>query len=109
MSEKKEGIIVILSSPSGAGKTSLVKEISSKNVLCVSSGTSALHTTFLSLGIKKNDVVIVPSINFVAATNMLENIGAKIVFSDVDPIYGQMNLQNILDCIKKNKIKKEDE
>ena len=31
MSDKKEGIIVILSSPSCAGKTSLVKEISSKN------------------------------------------------------------------------------
>ena len=28
MSETKEGIIVILSSPSGAGKTTLVKEIS---------------------------------------------------------------------------------
>lgn len=28
MSENKEGIIVILSSPSGAGKTTLVKEIS---------------------------------------------------------------------------------
>ena len=31
MSENKEGIIVILSSPSGAGKTTLVKEISRKN------------------------------------------------------------------------------
>ena len=30
MVEKKEGIIVILSSPSGAGKTTLVKKISSR-------------------------------------------------------------------------------
>jgi len=41
MSEIKEGIIVILSSPSGAGKTSLVKEISSKNNFSI----SVSHTT----------------------------------------------------------------
>jgi len=41
MSENHEGIIVILSSPSGAGKTSLVKEISSKNNYSI----SVSHTT----------------------------------------------------------------
>ncbi len=41
MSDNKEGIIVILSSPSGAGKTTLVKEISSKNNFSI----SVSHTT----------------------------------------------------------------
>jgi len=41
MSYNHEGIIVILSSPSGAGKTSLVKEISSKNNFSI----SISHTT----------------------------------------------------------------
>ena len=41
MSDNREGIIVILSSPSGAGKTSLVKEISSKNNYSI----SISHTT----------------------------------------------------------------
>ncbi len=41
MSEKKEGIIVILSSPSGAGKTTLVKKISSENNYSI----SISHTT----------------------------------------------------------------
>ena len=41
MSDNHEGIIVILSSPSGAGKTSLVKEISSKNNFSI----SVSHTT----------------------------------------------------------------
>ena len=41
MSDNREGIIVILSSPSGAGKTSLVKEISSKNNYSI----SVSHTT----------------------------------------------------------------
>ena len=41
MSDNDQGIIVILSSPSGAGKTSLVKEISSKNNFSI----SISHTT----------------------------------------------------------------
>ena len=41
MSENKEGIIVILSSPSGAGKTTLVKEISKKRKFEI----SISHTT----------------------------------------------------------------
>tara|TARA_B100000965_G_scaffold67410_1_gene52972 strand:+ start:50 stop:682 length:633 start_codon:yes stop_codon:yes gene_type:complete len=41
MSDNNEGIIVILSSPSGAGKTSLVKEISLKNNYSI----SISHTT----------------------------------------------------------------
>ena len=41
MSNNKEGIIVILSSPSGAGKTTLVKEISLKNNFSI----SISHTT----------------------------------------------------------------
>ena len=41
MSDNNEGIIVILSSPSGAGKTSLVKEISLKNNYSI----SIFHTT----------------------------------------------------------------
>ena len=41
MAEKKAGIIVILSSPSGAGKTTLVKKISSRNRYNI----SISHTT----------------------------------------------------------------
>ena len=41
MSEKKEGIIVILSSPSGAGKTTLVKKISTEKNYSI----SISHTT----------------------------------------------------------------
>ena len=36
MAEKKAGIIVILSSPSGAGKTTLVKKISSRKKYIIS-------------------------------------------------------------------------
>ena len=41
MAEKKAGVIVILSSPSGAGKTTLVKKISSRENYKI----SISHTT----------------------------------------------------------------
>ncbi len=52
MSENHEGIIVILSSPSGAGKTSLVKEISSKNNFSI----SISHTTRKPRSNEKNGI-----------------------------------------------------
>ena len=41
MAEKNAGIIVILSSPSGAGKTTLVKKLSARNKFKI----SISHTT----------------------------------------------------------------
>ena len=52
MSDNHEGIIVILSSPSGAGKTSLVKEISSKNNFSI----SISHTTRKPRSNEKNGI-----------------------------------------------------
>ena len=77
----------------------------SKFTLVCNSGTSALHLAFLALGIKKNDVVIMPSINFIASFSICNFIGAKIYLTDVDS-NGQMSANNIEDCIKKFKIKK---
>ena len=42
MAEKKAGIIVILSSPSGAGKTTLVKKISARNKYNISNPLDAI-------------------------------------------------------------------
>ena len=64
-------------------------------VLC-SSGTSALHLAFLTLGVKKDDVVIMPSINFIASFSICTSLGAKIYLSDVDET-GQMSSKNVID------------
>ena len=50
MAEKKAGIIVILSSPSGAGKTTLVKKISSRENYQI----SISHTTRKPRSTEKN-------------------------------------------------------
>jgi dTDP-4-amino-4,6-dideoxygalactose transaminase len=56
--------------------------------------------------IKKNDVVIMPVVNFISAYNMCKSLGAKIFVADVDSQTGQMTPKFLLECIKKNKIKK---
>ena len=49
-----------------------------------SSGTTALHLSLLSSGIKKGDEVIIPSLTYIATANAVNYIGAKPVFCDVN-------------------------
>ncbi len=48
------------------------------------SGTSALHLAMLSLGIGKDDLVIVPDITFIAPVNAAKYCSADVVFIDCD-------------------------
>lgn len=70
------------------------------------SGTSALFLSLLSIGVKKNDVVIMPSINFVASHNVSKILGAKIYLADVNKYNGQMSPDDVINVCKKFKIKK---
>lgn len=76
------------------------------NAISCNSGTSALHLAFLASDLKKNDVVIMPAVNFISAYNMCKQLGAKIYLADVDPKSGQMTPATLLKCIKINRIKK---
>lgn len=78
----------------------------SKYVAVCTNGTAALHLAFLSINLKKNDNIILPSINFVAAENMAKLMGAKIFFADVSNQTGQVTYQSLQNCVKKYQIKK---
>ena len=77
-----------------------------KNVICCNSGTAAIHLALMSIGLKKGDNVIIPAINFVAASNISKIMGANIFFSDIDQDSFQINAKTVVDCIKKNNLKK---
>lgn len=87
-------------------ENNLKRYLGSKFVSCVNSGTSAIHLAIESLGLKKNDIVIMPSINFIASFNCAKKLGLKIFLSDVDPNTGQSCPENVESVIKKNKLKK---
>lgn len=55
-----------------------------RNAIAVSSGTAALHLSLIALGIGRNDEVIVPAFTFPATANVVELVGAKPIFVDVD-------------------------
>jgi len=64
-----------------------------KHVIAVSSGTAALHSALLALGIKSGDEVVVPSFTFVATANVVLACGAKPVFVDTKRDY---NIDSLL-------------
>jgi dTDP-4-amino-4,6-dideoxygalactose transaminase len=75
------------------------------SVAC-NSGTSALFLAMQSIGLKKNDIVIMPSINFIASYNIAKLFNAKIYLADVDSHTGQMTPKNIEECCAKYNIRK---
>jgi len=84
----------------------ITKKFKSKYSLVCNSATAGLHLAYLSIDIKKNDIILMPAINFIASFSMAKILGAKIFLVDVDPVSGQMTSEKILECIKKNNIKK---
>jgi UDP-4-amino-4-deoxy-L-arabinose-oxoglutarate aminotransferase len=55
------------------------------HALLVNSWTNGALAALLALDIKPGDEVIVPAMTFIATANMVELLGAKAVFVDVDP------------------------
>lgn len=87
-------------------ESKIKKYVSSKYSIVCNSGTSALHIALFALNIKKNDIVVMPAINFIAAYNLCTMLQAKIYLSDVNSSTGQMEPKDLEVCIKKNKLKK---
>ena len=66
-----------------------------------SSGTAALHLGFISLGINKNDEVIIPTFTMIATAYALIYIGAKPVLVDAEPRTWNMDVGQIEDKLGK--------
>lgn len=56
-----------------------------KHCVAVSSGTAALHISFLAIDIGPGDLVFLPSFAWPSAANMTTMVGARPVFVDVQP------------------------
>ena len=80
--------------------------VKSKYSLACNSGTSGLFLAMSALNLKKDDVIVMPAINFIASYNVAKFFGAKIYLADIDPDTGQMSPETFESCCKKFSLKK---
>ena len=66
-----------------------------KHCKLVNSWTNGYLAVLLALKIGPGDEVIIPSMTFIACANMVELLGAKVVFCDVDPETLLITVENI--------------
>lgn len=62
----------------------IAKYVRVKGAVACQNGTAGIHTALLTIGIKANDIVIVPTLTFIAAVNPVKYIGATPIFMDCD-------------------------
>jgi dTDP-4-amino-4,6-dideoxygalactose transaminase len=62
----------------------------------VVSGTAALHLALIAMGVKPGDLVLMPSLTFVAPAHAASYIGAVPRFFDSEPDYMQLDVPGLL-------------
>ena len=65
-------------------ENNIAKYLGIRNAIAVSNGTASLHMALLALGTGKGDEVIVPAFSYIATANVVELVGAKPIFVDID-------------------------
>lgn len=81
--------------PAGPDIDAFEREVAARagvaHAVAMSSGTAALHLALLTLGVGPGQVVVVPTLTFVATANAVMYTGAEPVFVDCDPATGNLD------------------
>ncbi len=78
----------------------IVKQTKCRYAVACSSGTAALHLALIGIGIKKNDLVLVSNLTFIASVNVIKYVGAEPILFDCDKETWQIDeklIQNFLE------------
>ena len=67
----------------------------SKNSLAVTSCTTALHLSLAALGFGPGDEAIVPALTWISTANVVEHLGGKVIFCDIDPLTFNIDVSQI--------------
>lgn len=70
-----------------------------KHCLLTANWTTGMIATLIAIGVKPGDEVIVPALTFAASANVVETLGARAVFVDVDVDTKLMDIQATLDAV----------
>ena len=66
-----------------------------KHSIAVTSCTTALHLSLAALGLQPGDEVIVPAFTWISSANVVEHLGAKVVFCDIDLTTFNIDLEQL--------------
>ncbi|MFC4016577.1 DegT/DnrJ/EryC1/StrS family aminotransferase [Micromonospora sp. GCM10011542] len=84
-----------------AFERAIAERVGTGGAVAVSSGTAALHLALLGVGVGADDVVIVPTLTFVATANAVRYTGARPVFVDCDPQSGNADVDLLADLVRR--------
>ena len=76
--------------------------VGSKYAISVSNGTTALHLSAMVMKLKPGQKVITTPITFAATANCVKYCGAEVVFVDIDPETYLIDINQVLDLLKKS-------
>jgi len=82
-----------------AFETAFAEGAGARHAVACANGTAALHLAMLALDVKPGEVVIAPSITFLATANCARYVGAEVVFADVDPDSGLMTPRTLAEAL----------
>ena len=84
-----------------AFERAFAETVGARHAVACANGTAALHLAMLALKVQPGEVVIAPSITFLATANCARYVGADVVFADVDPDTGLMTPATLADALER--------
>ena len=82
-----------------AFEAAFAETVDARYAVACSNGTAALHLAMMALDVQPGEVVICPSITFLATANCARYVGAEVIFADVDPSTGLMTPDTLQDAM----------
>jgi UDP-4-amino-4,6-dideoxy-N-acetyl-beta-L-altrosamine transaminase len=82
-----------------AFERAFAETVGARHAVACSNGTAALHLAMMALRVQPGEVVITPSITFLATANCARYVGADVVFADVDPDSGLMTAETLAEAL----------
>ena len=76
-------------------EAAFAERVGAKHAIACSSGTAGLHMAAIALDLDFGDIVVVPSVTFLATANAARYVKADVLFADVDPETGVMRLEDV--------------
>jgi dTDP-4-amino-4,6-dideoxygalactose transaminase len=69
--------------------------------VCCSSGTAAIHLSYAAMGVDNQSIGFVPAVTFSATSNAFRYLGAQVVFCDIIPETGIIDLNSLREQLMK--------